>query len=116
MRPPSAPDRFSPGRPRRSALYMPAANPRALAKARDLPCDVVILDLEDAVAPEAKVEARQAACTAVAEGGFGPREVVIRINGLTTEWGQADLEAAAQARPDAILVPKIDGPDDLAAY
>ncbi|MDP2215463.1 CoA ester lyase [Phenylobacterium sp.] len=116
MRPPSAPDRFSPGRPRRSALYMPAANPRALAKARDLPCDVVILDLEDAVAPEAKVEARQAACAAVAEGGFGAREVVIRINGLATEWGQADLEAAAQARPDAILVPKIDGPDDLAPY
>lgn len=116
MRPPSANPAPLPGRPRRSALYMPAANQRAMAKARDLPCDVVILDLEDAVAPEAKVDARQAACATVAEGGFGSREVVIRINGLSTEWGQADLEAAAEARPDAILAPKIDGPDDLAPY
>ena len=120
MRPPSASEpqgtAGSAARPRRSALYMPAANPRAMDKARTLPCDVVILDLEDAVAPDAKVEARAAACAAVAAGGFGAREVVIRINSLSTEWGQADLAAAAAAAPDAVLVPKIDGPDDLAAY
>ncbi|MDP1616259.1 CoA ester lyase [Phenylobacterium sp.] len=120
MRPPSASEpqgaAGSAARPRRSALYMPAANARAMDKARTLPCDVVILDLEDAVAPDAKGEARAAACAVVAAGGFGPREVVIRINGLSTEWGQADLAAAAAAAPDAILVPKIDGPQDLAAY
>lgn len=120
MRPPSASEpqgtAGSAARPRRSALYMPAANPRAMDKARTLPCDVVILDLEDAVAPDAKVEARAAACAAVAAGGFGAREVVIRINSLSTEWGQADLAAAAAAAPDAVLVPKIDGPGDLAAY
>ena len=120
MRPPSASEpqgtAGSAARPRRSALYMPAANPRAMDKARTLPCDVVILDLEDAVAPDAKVEARAAACAAVAAGGFGAREVVIRVNSLSTEWGQADLAAAAAAAPDAVLVPKIDGPDDLAAY
>ena len=117
MRPPSAtPAPPSPARPRRSVLYMPAANPKALAKARTLACDGVILDLEDAVAPEAKDQARQAACAAVAEGGFGAREVVIRINGLDTEWGPADLAAAAAARPDAVLVPKINAPDDLVPY
>lgn len=121
MRPPSASEpqgtaAASAARPRRSALYMPAANARAMDKARTLPCDVVILDLEDAVAPDAKVEAREAACAAAAEGGFGAREVVIRINSLATEWGEADLAAAIAAAPDAILVPKIDGPDDLAAY
>ena len=72
-------------RPRRSALYLPASNARALAKARTLPCDVVILDLEDAVAPEAKDEARDAAIAAIAQGGFGHRELVIRANGLDTE-------------------------------
>ena len=103
-------------RPRRSALYMPAANARAIEKARSLDCDVVILDLEDAVAPDVKAEVREAACAAVREGGFDHREVVIRINALSTEWGEADLAAAAAAGPDAILAPKVDGPDDLAAY
>ncbi|HMP61805.1 MAG TPA: CoA ester lyase, partial [Phenylobacterium sp.] len=103
-------------RPRRSVLYMPASNPRALEKARQIDCDVVIFDLEDAVAPDAKAEARQAAIEAVGQGGYGPREVVIRINGLDTPWGAEDLAAARAAGPDAILVPKINGPEDLAPY
>src|SRR5580693_2443213 len=103
-------------RPRRSALYMPASNARAVEKARSLPCDVVILDLEDAVAPEMKPEARAAAAAAVKAGGFGRREVVIRINGLSTPWGADDLEAAAEAGPDAVLVPKIGSADDVATY
>ena len=103
-------------RPRRSVLYMPASNAKALAKARELPCDAVILDLEDAVAPEAKAAARDAACAAVAEGGWGAREVVIRVNALDTEWGADDLAAAARAGPDAVLVPKIDGPHDVRRY
>jgi citrate lyase subunit beta / citryl-CoA lyase len=103
-------------RPRRSALYMPASNAKAVEKARSLPCDVVILDLEDAVAPEAKPEAREAAAAAVRAGGWGHREVVIRVNGLDTEWGEQDLVVAAGAAPDAILVPKVNGPDDLEAY
>lgn len=105
-----------PARPRRSALYLPASNPRAVAKARDLPCDVVILDLEDAVAPDAKVEARAGAVEAATAGGFGARELVVRVNGLDTPWGADDLAAAAKARPDAILVPKISSPQDLAAF
>lgn len=103
-------------RPRRSALYMPASNARAVAKARDLPCDVVILDLEDAVAPEAKPDARAAAVAAVKAGGFGRREVVIRVNGLGTPWGADDLAAAAAAGPDAVLVPKIGSAADVEAY
>ena len=103
-------------RPRRSALYMPAANARAIEKARELPCDVVILDLEDAVAPEAKGLAREQAAAAVRAGGFGPREVVIRINGLDTPWGLEDLAAAIDARPDAILVPKVSSAHDVRAY
>src|SRR5258706_10259752 len=83
-------------RPRRSALSRPASNARAIAKARTLPADVVILDLEDAVAPEAKAEARAAAVAALREGGFGNREVAIRANGIDTEWGQADLDAIAE--------------------
>ena len=106
---------MSTARPRRSALYMPASNPRAIEKARELPCDVVILDLEDAVAPDCKDEARANALAAVQAGGFGPREVVIRANGLDTPWGEADLAAAAEARPDAVLVPKVSAPADLAA-
>jgi len=101
-------------RPRRSALYLPASNPRAIAKARTLPADIVILDLEDAVAPEAKEEARRAAVEAVNEGGFGNREVAIRANGLDTPWGAADLAAIAQSRADAVLVPKVGGPADIA--
>jgi citrate lyase subunit beta/citryl-CoA lyase len=103
-------------RPRRSALYLPASNARAIEKARTLPCDVVILDLEDAVAPDAKAEARGQACAAVRAGGFGRRELVVRINGLDTPWGRDDLAAVADARPDAVLVPKVSGPEDVAAY
>ena len=103
-------------RPRRSALYMPASNAKAIDKARGLDCDVVILDLEDAVAPEAKEAARAQAVEAVKAGGFGRRELVIRVNGLDTPWGAEDLKAAAQAGPDAVLVPKVNGPEDVFAY
>lgn len=100
-------------RPRRSALYLPASNAKAIAKARTLPCDMVILDLEDAVAPEMKDEARLAAIAAVNGGGFGRREVAIRANGLDTPWGAADLAAIAGSQADAVLVPKVNGPDDI---
>jgi citrate lyase subunit beta/citryl-CoA lyase len=103
-------------RPRRSALYMPASNARAVEKAKALPCDVVILDLEDAVLPEAKAGAREAAVAAVRAGGFGRREVVVRVNDLSTAWGADDLAAAAQAGPDGVLAPKIRGPRDVLAY
>lgn len=103
-------------RPRRSALYLPASNSKAIAKARTLPCDMVVLDLEDAVAPEAKAEARAAAIAAVAEGGFGHREVAIRTNGIDTEWGAADLAAVAASQADAVLVPKVNSPEDIARY
>ena len=103
-------------RPRRSVLYMPAANARAIEKARDLPCDVVILDLEDAVAPDAKDLARDQAVAAVRAGGFGRREVVIRVNGLDTPWGLEDLAAAINVQPDAILVPKVSSAHDVRAY
>lgn len=103
-------------RPRRSALYMPAANPRAVEKARTLPCDVVILDLEDAVLPEMKVAAREAAVAAARAGGFGRREVVVRVNALETSWGEADLAAVAAVGPDAVIVPKVRGPQDVVAY
>lgn len=102
-----------PPRPRRSALYLPASNAKALAKARTLPADMVILDLEDAVAPDAKAEARAAAVAAVREGGFGGRELIVRINALSTEWGIADLRAVAAAEPDGILIPKVDSPHAL---
>ena len=105
-------------RPRRSALYMPAGNPRAIEKARELACDVVILDLEDSVAPDAKIAARDLAASAIAEGGFGRRERVVRVNGLDTPWGEADLAAvaASPAHPDAVLAPKVSTPGDVAAY
>lgn len=103
-------------RPRRSALYLPASNSKAIAKARTLPCDVVILDLEDAVAPEMKDEARAAAIAAVTEGGFGHREVAIRANGIDTQWGADDLAAIAGSKADAVLVPKVDGPEDVLRY
>jgi citrate lyase subunit beta/citryl-CoA lyase len=102
-------------RPRRSALYMPASNARAIEKARTLACDAVILDLEDAVAPEAKPAARIQALEAVKAGGFGRREVVIRCNGLDTPWGAEDMAAAAAAGPDAVLAPKVSSPADIAA-
>ena len=94
-------------RPRRSVLYMPGSNARAIDKARTLPVDGVILDLEDAVAPEAKAQARTQVAEAVKAGGFGAREVFIRVNGLDTPWFADDLAAAVGAAPDAILVPKI---------
>jgi len=94
-------------RPRRSVLYMPGSNAKAIAKARSLPVDAIILDLEDSVAPEAKAAARDQVCAAVSAGGFGPREVVIRVNGLDTAWGEADIAAAAAAGPDAVLLPKV---------
>jgi citrate lyase subunit beta/citryl-CoA lyase len=103
-------------RPRRSALYMPASNARAVEKARSLATDVIILDLEDAVAPEAKPAARDQAVAAVRAGGFGRREVVIRCNSLDTPWGAEDLAAAAAAGPDAVLAPKVSSPADIAAY
>jgi citrate lyase subunit beta/citryl-CoA lyase len=109
------PARFA-HRPRRSALFMPASNPRALAKARSLPADIIILDLEDAVAPEHKEKARDAAIAALYSGGFGNREIAVRINGLDTPWGAADLEALCPAGADAILVPKITGPQDVLRY
>ena len=103
-------------RPRRSALYMPASNQKAIDKARSLDCDAVILDLEDAVAPAAKDMAREQAVAAVKAGGFGRRELIIRVNGLDTPWGEADLKAAAAAGPDAVLVPKINDAGDVARY
>lgn len=106
---------LAPDRPRRSALYMPASNAKALAKARTRPADVVILDLEDAVAPEAKVEARAAALAALREGGFGTREVAIRANGLDTPWGADDLAAIATSGADAVLVPKVSSAQDVLA-
>jgi citrate lyase subunit beta/citryl-CoA lyase len=106
---------MTPHRPRRSALYLPGSNARAIEKARTLPCDVMILDLEDSVSPEAKPAARALACEAVRAGGFGPREVVVRANGLDTPWGADDVAAAAEAGPDAILIPKISAPEDIDA-
>jgi citrate lyase subunit beta/citryl-CoA lyase len=100
-------------RPRRSVLYMPGSNARALDKARTLPADGVILDLEDSVAPDAKEAARQQVVEAVKAGGFGGREVSIRINGVDTSWHADDLSAAAHAAPDVILVPKVSSPDTL---
>lgn len=100
-------------RPRRSVLYMPGSNSRALEKAKGLAADALILDLEDAVAPDAKELARQQVCEAVMARGFGKREVIIRINALTTPWGEADLAAAQAVNPDAILVPKVSRRADL---
>jgi citrate lyase subunit beta / citryl-CoA lyase len=102
-------------RPRRSVLYMPGSNARAIEKARTLPADAVILDLEDSVAPEAKAAARQQVIDAVKAGGFGAREVIVRVNGLDTPWHVDDVTAAAHAAPDAILVPKISTPQQLEA-
>ncbi|MEA1831674.1 CoA ester lyase [Methylobacterium durans] len=102
-------------RPRRSVLSLPGSSPRMLEKAAGLPADVVMLDLEDAVAPEARDEARARVAEAVADRRFGRREVVVRVNGLETPWGEADLAAIAAAGPDAIVVPKVHRPDDLVA-
>src|SRR3974377_849373 len=99
-------------RPRRSVLYMPASNPRALEKARELAADGLILDLEDAVAPEAKPQAREAVVKAL-QRGFGDREVLVRINGLDTRWWVEDIDAAAAARPDGGLGPQGSAPRPL---
>jgi citrate lyase subunit beta / citryl-CoA lyase len=100
-------------RPRRSVLYMPGSNARAIEKARTLPADAVILDLEDSVAPDAKAAARQQVMDAVTAGSLGAREVIVRINGLDTQWWLDDLNAVAKAKPDAVLVPKVSSPDHL---
>lgn len=100
-------------RPRRSALYMPGSNARALEKAREIDADVLILDLEDAVAPDTKEAARDQVCAAVKAGGYGRRELVIRVNGLDTPWFEADLAAATEAEPGAILIPKVSSPETL---
>lgn len=99
--------------PRRSVLFVPGSSPRMLEKARDLPCDVVVLDLEDSVAPEAKDAARDAVCAAVRN--FGARTVVVRINGIGTQGHQADLNAVRAAAPDAILLPKVEKAADIEA-
>ncbi len=101
--------------PLRSVLYMPSSNARAMAKARTLPCDAVALDLEDAVAPEAKVDARAALVAEINAGGFGHRRLIARVNALGTPWSNDDLAALASAPIDAVLVPKIDCGADVAA-
>jgi len=97
-------------RPRRSVLYMPGSNARALEKGRTLACDALILDLEDAVAPDAKDQAREQVVAALSAGGYGQREVIVRVNGLDTPWGYQDITAAATSGADAILLPKVEGP------
>ena len=100
-------------RPRRSVLYMPASNERALEKAKTLPVDGLILDLEDAVGPDHKVAARENACTAAASGEYGTREVTIRVNGTGTVWHDDDLVAVCEAGPDGIVVPKVNSADEV---
>jgi citrate lyase subunit beta/citryl-CoA lyase len=102
-------------RPRRSALFMPASNARAMEKARELEADVVIFDLEDAVAPDAKAEARRLAVAALAAGGYGRRERVVRVNALATPWGADDVAALAGAGADALLLPKVESAADARA-
>ncbi len=100
-------------RPYRSALYIPGSKDRALDKARGLPVDVILFDLEDAVAPDAKVAARDTLYAALADDGYGARLKIVRINGLDTEWGAADAAAVAAMNCDAILLPKVNGPEDV---
>ena len=99
--------------PRRSALFMPAHNERAITKARTLDCDVVILDLEDAVAPDTKQRARNTAKAAVLDGGFDPREIAVRVNGIGTEWHADDITTFADSPLDALVVPKAESPADI---
>lgn len=108
----SSPSR--PSRPRRSVLYVPGGNERAIAKARTLACDAVIFDLEDSVAPDAKVEARENLRKLLGKPLGGGRETIIRINALSTPWGAEDLRAAQDLAPDAILIPKVEDPEDIA--
>lgn len=100
-------------RPRRSVLYMPSSNERALEKAKTLAVDALILDLEDAVAPDAKEQARENACAAAKSGDYGNRELTIRVNGIGTQWHDADLAAASAAGPDGIVVPKVNSADEV---
>lgn len=100
-------------RPRRSVLYMPGSNPRALEKARTLAADGLILDLEDAVAPDAKETARAQVVEAVKAGGYGARELLVRVNSLATPWGQADVAAAATSGAHAVLIPKVESADTV---
>jgi citrate lyase subunit beta/citryl-CoA lyase len=102
-------------RPRRSLLFMPGSNARALEKARNLAADCLILDLEDSVAPDAKAKAREQIAAAIAAKGFGRREIWVRTNSLDTSWWKDDVAMAGKAKPDGILVPKISTVDDLAA-
>ena len=102
-------------RPYRSALYIPGSKDRALEKARGLPVDVILFDLEDAVSPDAKVAARDTLYAALADDGYGARLKIVRINGLDTEWGAADASAVAAMNCDAILLPKVNGPEDVDA-
>jgi len=111
----SLPDASEFSAPLRSVLYMPASNPRAMAKARTLPCDAVALDLEDAVAPEAKAQARAALIEEACAGGFGHRRLIARVNAIGTPWGGEDITALATAPIDALLVPKVDSEFDIAA-
>ncbi|HVH01997.1 MAG TPA: aldolase/citrate lyase family protein, partial [Amaricoccus sp.] len=99
--------------PYRSVLYMPGSRPRALDKARGLPADALILDLEDPVAPAEKPNARDLVAEAVEAGGYGGRKLLIRINGFDTDWGEADIARAAVAGPDAILLPKVESPEHV---
>lgn len=102
-------------KPRRSLLYMPGSNPRALDKARSLPADGLILDMEDSVSPESKALARQQIGAALEEGGYGHRELIVRINALSTQWGREDIKAISEfpVAPDAVLIPKIDSAADV---
>ena len=102
-------------RPTRSALYIPGSKDRALEKARNLPVDVILFDLEDAVAPDAKIAARDTLLAALAGGGYGPRQRIVRINGLDTQWGRADAAAVAAMDCDAILLPKVNSTADVDA-
>jgi citrate lyase subunit beta/citryl-CoA lyase len=102
-----------PIRPRRSVLYMPGSNSRALEKARDLPADCLILDLEDAVAPEAKDAARAQVAAAIRAGGYGKREVAVRVNGIDTPWFSEDLAAVATCGADALVLPKVESAETV---
>lgn len=102
-------------RPRRSALYLPGNKPRALEKGKSLPADVLIFDLEDAVGPDAKADSRATVCDAIASGSYGPRELVVRINGLGTDWHDDDLAAVAHSAADGVLVPKVEDGEQVRA-
>src|SRR6201999_2430119 len=100
-------------RPRRSALYLPGNKARALEKGKTLPADVLIFDLEDAVGPDAKADSRKRGCDAVSSGGYGPREIVVRINGMGTDWHDDDLAAVAGSAADGVLVPKVENGNEV---